>query len=62
MPPIFQRDSFATLAIGKAGAANAALAVVSVLGLQDAKIKSKLIQFRATQAEKVCHSTLLELV
>jgi 5-(carboxyamino)imidazole ribonucleotide mutase len=51
----------ATLAIGKAGAANAALAVVSVLALQDEAIKSKLIQFRATQAEKVRDSKLPEL-
>lgn len=51
----------ATLAIGEAGAANAALAVVSVLALNDAALKSKLTAFRATQADKVRNSTLPEL-
>ncbi len=48
----------ATLAIGESGAANAALAVVSVLALHDAALKTKLVAFRATQAEKVRNSTL----
>jgi len=52
----------ATLAIGEAGAANAALSVVAMLALHDEKMKEKLIQFRATQAEKVRNSTLPELV
>jgi 5-(carboxyamino)imidazole ribonucleotide mutase len=51
----------ATLAIGEAGAANAALAVVSVLALNDAALKAKLSAFRATQADKVRNSTLPEL-
>ncbi len=51
----------ATLAIGESGAANAALAVVSVLALNDAGLKSKLQAFRATQADKVRNSTLPEL-
>jgi len=51
----------ATLAIGEAGAANAALAVVSVLALNDAALKAKLGAFRATQADKVRNSTLPEL-
>ena len=51
----------ATLAIGESGAANAALAVVSVLALNDADLKSKLKAFRATQADKVRNSTLPEL-
>jgi 5-(carboxyamino)imidazole ribonucleotide mutase len=51
----------ATLAIGEAGAANAALAVVSVLALNDAGLRSKLTAFRATQADKVRNSTLPEL-
>ena len=48
----------ATLAIGESGAANAALAVVSVLALNDAALKARLRGFRETQAEKVRNSTL----
>lgn len=51
----------ATLAIGEAGAANAALAVVSVLALNDAGLKAKLSAFRKTQADKVRSATLPEL-
>jgi 5-(carboxyamino)imidazole ribonucleotide mutase len=51
----------ATLAIGESGAANAALAVVSVLALNDAGMKQKLLAFRKTQADKVRSSTLPEL-
>jgi len=52
----------ATLAIGEAGAANAALSVVAMLALHDEKIKAKLIHYRATQAEKVSKSVLPELM
>lgn len=48
----------ATLAIGESGAANAALAVVSVLALNDAGLKAKLQAFRKTQADKVRGSVL----
>lgn len=48
----------ATLAIGESGAANAALAVVSVLALNDAGLKTKLQAFRKTQADKVRGSVL----
>ncbi|MES2152108.1 MAG: 5-(carboxyamino)imidazole ribonucleotide mutase [Pseudomonadota bacterium] len=51
----------ATLAIGEAGAANAALAVVSVLALNDASLKARLIEFRKTQADKVRSATLPQL-
>ena len=51
----------ATLAIGNAGAANAGLAVVSVLALADAALKTKLVAFRAAQAEKVRNAVLPEL-
>lgn len=51
----------ATLAIGEAGAANAALAVVSVLALNDAGLKAKLAAFRKTQADKVRSATLPQL-
>lgn len=50
-----------TLAIGEAGAANAALAVIAVLALTDDKIKDKLIAFRAKQSEKVRNAVLPEL-
>ena len=50
-----------TLAIGEAGAANAALAVVAMLALHDAGLKAKLLAFRASQSEKVSNATLPEL-
>lgn len=50
-----------TLAIGEAGAANAALAVVAMLALHDADMKTKLKAFRDTQSEKVRNATLPEL-
>jgi 5-(carboxyamino)imidazole ribonucleotide mutase len=50
-----------TLAIGEAGAANAALAVIAMLALHDAGLKAKLIAFRASQAEKVRNAKLPEL-
>lgn len=51
----------ATLAIGESGAANAALAVVSVLALNDLELKTKLRNFRVTQADKVRGSVLPQL-
>jgi 5-(carboxyamino)imidazole ribonucleotide mutase len=42
-----------TFAIGKAGAANAALFAVSILSLSDATLREKLAQFRATQSSTV---------
>ncbi len=42
-----------TLAIGKAGAANAALLAISVLGINDEKIASKLQEYRAAQTASV---------
>jgi 5-(carboxyamino)imidazole ribonucleotide mutase len=51
----------ATLAIGESGAANAALAVVSVLALHDLELKTKLRNFRVTQADKVRGSVLPQL-
>lgn len=50
-----------TLAIGEAGAANAALAVVAMLALHDDGLKARLLAFRATQSEKVSNATLPEL-
>ena len=42
-----------TLAIGEAGAANAALAAVAILALADASIDKQLQEFRAKQTEAV---------
>jgi 5-(carboxyamino)imidazole ribonucleotide mutase len=42
-----------TLAIGKAGAINAALLAVSILGLEDTTLQDKLASFREEQAAKV---------
>ncbi|MDO8700905.1 MAG: 5-(carboxyamino)imidazole ribonucleotide mutase [Undibacterium sp.] len=50
-----------TLAIGEAGAGNAGLAVVAMLALQDAEMKTKLLAFRAAQTERVRNAKLPEL-
>ena len=42
-----------TLAIGEAGAKNAALSAVSILGLNDEKIKKKLEKFRMQQTKSI---------
>src|SRR5947209_14671754 len=47
-----------TLAIGKAGATNAALLAVSVLALHDAPLRERLRQFRVEQTQKVMSDTL----
>ena len=48
----------ATLAIGSAGAVNAALLAVEILALGDAGLRQKLIDFRAQQAEEILGSSL----
>ena len=48
----------ATFAIGEGGAANAALSAISMLALNDAALRDKLIAFRKSQAEKVRNSKL----
>jgi 5-(carboxyamino)imidazole ribonucleotide mutase len=50
-----------TLAIGEAGAANAALAAVAILALADAAIDRKLQEFRAKQTEAVLKAPPLTL-
>jgi len=50
-----------TLAIGEAGAANAALAAVAILALADAAIDKKLQEFRAKQTEAVLKAPPLTL-
>ena len=42
-----------TLAIGDAGAVNAALAAISILSLTDKNIKKRLISFRKNQTESI---------
>ena len=42
-----------TLAIGEAGAKNAALSAVSILGLNDERIKKKLERFRIKQTKSI---------
>ena len=43
----------ATVAIGKAGAKNAAILAVQILGLSDKSLAEKLIEFKKAQAKKV---------
>lgn len=47
-----------TLAIGKAGATNAALLAVAILARKDAELRGKLQAFRDEQTEKVLNTTL----
>ncbi|MEP6956274.1 MAG: AIR carboxylase family protein, partial [Chthoniobacterales bacterium] len=42
-----------TLAIGVAGAKNAALLAASIIGLSDARVRSKLEEFRRRQTDAV---------
>lgn len=48
----------ATMAIGKAGAINAALLAIQILGNQDQNLREKLANFRANRAKQVEESTL----
>lgn len=48
-----------TLAIGRAGAINAALLAVSILGNELPELREKLKQYRKTQQEKVMTETLV---
>jgi 5-(carboxyamino)imidazole ribonucleotide mutase len=47
-----------TLAIGEAGAKNAALLAAAILGLSDEKIRSNLEAFRRKQSESVLAAKL----
>ena len=49
-----------TLAIGKAGAANAALLAAEILALNDAALHERLAAWRAARAHEVLESTLPE--
>ena len=48
----------ATLAIGVAGAKNAALLAIAILATHNAELREKLHQFRQEQTEKVLNDTL----
>jgi 5-(carboxyamino)imidazole ribonucleotide mutase len=50
-----------TLAIGKAGAVNAALLAVSILATNDAGLKTKLQKFREEQTAKILAKSLPEV-
>jgi len=47
-----------TLAVGEAGAKNAALAAIAILALTDAKLKKRLQKFRANQTAEVLAALL----
>src|ERR1700761_2789576 len=47
-----------TLAIGEAGAKNAALAAVSILALQNKIVRERLVEFRRQQTEQVLNARL----
>ncbi|MBV9999550.1 MAG: 5-(carboxyamino)imidazole ribonucleotide mutase [Verrucomicrobia bacterium] len=47
-----------TLAIGEAGARNAALAAIAILALQDSQLRDKLVAYRAAQTERVLRDQL----
>ena len=51
----------ASLAIGDAGAANAALFAVAILALSDSNLSKKLDEFRARQTEAVLNAPPLTL-
>jgi 5-(carboxyamino)imidazole ribonucleotide mutase len=48
----------ATLAIGKAGAVNAALTAVAILGLRDAEVRERYRAFREARAQQVRQAEL----
>jgi len=47
-----------TVAIGKPGAINSALYAAAIMAINDSSIKNKLIEYRATQAQKVIEAKL----
>jgi 5-(carboxyamino)imidazole ribonucleotide mutase len=48
-----------TLAIGKAGAVNAALLAIAILALQQPGLRDRLRDYRAKQAEKILQEKLV---
>jgi 5-(carboxyamino)imidazole ribonucleotide mutase len=47
-----------TLAIGKSGAANAALLAVAILSLSRPELREKLRQYRTEQTDRILHEEL----
>ncbi len=50
-----------TLAVGNAGATNAALSAAAVLALSDKKLRARLLAYRVQQAKKVLEAKLPEV-
>ncbi|MBB5182433.1 5-(carboxyamino)imidazole ribonucleotide mutase [Catenisphaera adipataccumulans] len=50
----------ATVAIGKAGPKNAAILAVQMIGLADASVQQKIIDFKKAQADKVLADSVVE--
>jgi len=50
----------ATFAVGKAGAANAALFAISILAAKRPELHDKLVTWRKTQAEKLLRESIVE--
>lgn len=50
----------ATVAIGKAGAKNAAILACQMIGLQDADIQNKIVEFKKAQAEKILADSVVK--
>lgn len=50
----------ATVAIGKAGARNAAILACQMMGLSDASLQEKIAQFKEEQAKKVLEQSIVE--
>ena len=50
----------ATVAIGKAGAANAAILATQILALGDAKLANKMVEYKRSMAAKIMEDTYIE--
>ena len=50
----------ATVAIGKAGPKNAAILACQMIGIGDAAVQQKIIDFKKAQAEKVLADSVVE--
>ena len=55
-------ETFATVALGEAGAKNAALLIVSILALGDERLRAAWQEFRARQTREVLGATLPEII
>lgn len=50
----------ATVAIGKAGAANAAILATQILAVSDAKLAEKMVEYKKSMAAKIMEDTYIE--